>query len=356
MARVLHPDSDATYLRAQESTGRGLNYHKKLQPLLLHMERTWYTREEAEPSDEYGTIPEKRPPEELLERSIVIVDKPFGPTSNQVSSWLKKELDRKKTGHFGTLDPNATGVLPVGIDSGTRLSSVLSKSDKEYVFEAELGNEIEEDEIRKALEGFKGTNEQVPPEKSAVKQEEREREVYEIELLEAQDKRILGRLNCESGFYVRVLIDQLGEELGTEAEMKELRRTRQGPLDEEDAHSLQDIVDAYHFYIEEDDEEALREVFHPVERAVNHLKKVVVKDSAVNAVANGSDLGTTGISKLQDGIEKGETIAIMTLKGELVALAEAEMTSEKMYDADGTAASLESVHMDPETYPKRWKQ
>ena len=99
----------------------------------------WYTREEAETSEEFGSIPEKRSIEELLEKGIVIVDKPFGPTSQQVSTWIKKELDLKKTGHFGTLDPNATGVLPVGINQGTRLSKALSKADKEYVFEAELG-------------------------------------------------------------------------------------------------------------------------------------------------------------------------------------------------------------------------
>jgi H/ACA ribonucleoprotein complex subunit 4 len=93
-----------------------------------------------------------------------------------------------------------------------------------------------------------------------------------------------------------------------------------------------------------------------VEKGIENLKKVVVKDSAVNAVANGADLGCAGISKLQGEIEEGETVAITTLKGELVAIAEAEMSSEQMYDADGTAATLESVHMDPETYPKRWKQ
>ncbi len=320
------------------------------------MSETWYTREEAEPSDEYGTIPEKRSAEELLDRCFVVVDKPFGPTSNQVSGWLKKELDRKKTGHFGTLDPNATGVLPVGLNSGTRINPVLADTDKEYVFEAELGEEIEEDTVEEALEDFKGINQQVPPEKSAVKREEREREVYDIELLETDGRNLLGRVKCESGFYVRVLIDQLGDELETDAEMVELRRARQGPLTEEDAHKLQDIVDAYHFYRKDGDEEELRRIFQPVEHAVRHLKKVVIKDSAVNAVANGSDLGTSGISKLQDGIKEGERIAIMTLKGELVALATAEMTSEKMYDSDGTAASLDSVHMEPETYPKRWKQ
>ncbi|WEL23937.1 RNA-guided pseudouridylation complex pseudouridine synthase subunit Cbf5 [Candidatus Nanohalovita haloferacivicina] len=317
---------------------------------------SWYTREKAEPSEEYGTLPEKRSIEELLQKGFFIVDKPFGPTSNQVSHWVKEELDLKKTGHFGTLDPNATGTLPVGLNQGTRVNNALAQADKEYVFLAELEEEKPEEEIRETLQEFKGANKQTPPEKSAVKKEEREREVYEIELLEASEKEVLGRVKCESGFYVRVLIKQLGEKLDTQAEMQELRRTQQGQLAEKDADTLQDIVDAYHFYTEEDDEQALREVLHPIEKAVNHLRKVVVKDSAVNAIANGADLGAAGISQLQDGIEKGEQIAIMTLKGELIALAEAQMTSEQMYDSEETAATLNSVHMDPETYPKRWKQ
>ncbi|MFB6099982.1 MAG: RNA-guided pseudouridylation complex pseudouridine synthase subunit Cbf5, partial [Candidatus Nanohalobium sp.] len=300
----------------------------------------WYTREEAETDPEFGEMPEKRDVEDLLEKGFVLVDKPFGPTSNQVSHWVKEELDREKAGHFGTLDPNATGVLPVGLNSGTRVQDALSQARKEYVFEAELREEKDEEEVREKLQSFEGVNKQTPPEKSAVKQEEREREVYEIELIQVDGKNVLGRVRCESGFYVRVLIEQLGEELDTEAEMEELRRTMQGGFTEEDADTLQDIVDAYRFYKDDGDKERIREVLHPIEHAVKNVKKVVIKDSAVNAVANGSNLGATGISKLQDGIEEGDTVAIMTLKGELVALAEAEMTSEQMYDSDETAAEL----------------
>jgi len=315
----------------------------------------WCTREQAETSEKYGCIPENRSIDQFFQKGIVIVDKPFGPTSQQVSTWIKKELDLKKSGHFGTLDPNATGVLPVGLNSGTRLSKALSKADKEYVFEAELGEKKDEEKIREKLKEFKGVNKQVPPDLSAVKQEERDREVYDIEMIDVEENNVLGRVRCESGFYVRVLITQLGEKLDTNAEMVELRRTQQGELNEEDADILQDIVDAYHFY-HVGKEKELRKVLYPIEKAVNHLKKIVIKDSAVNAVANGAELGANGVSKFQEKIRQGETVAIMTLKGELVALGSAEMTSEQLYEEGGTAATLQSVHMDPETYPKRWKQ
>ncbi len=316
----------------------------------------WHTREEAETSEEFGSVPEKRPIDKLMEKGILIVDKPFGPTSQQISTWIREELNLKKSGHFGTLDPNATGTLPVGINNGTRMNKALAKADKEYIFEAELGEERDEEKVEEKLLEFEGTNEQTPPEKSAVKKEEREREVHDIELLEVKEKKVLGRVECESGFYVRVLIKQLGEKLETKAEMAELRRTRQGQITEEDTEKLQDIVDAYHFYHEKDDGEKLREVLHPIEKAVGHLRKIVIKDSAVNAVANGADLGATGVTKFQEGIEEGKRVAITTLKGELVALGTAQMTSEQLHDEEGTAAELESVHMDPETYPKRWKQ
>lgn len=316
----------------------------------------WYTREEAETSEEYGEIPEKRSIEDLFEKGIFLVDKPFGPTSNQISQWIKEELDLKKTGHFGTLDPNASGTLPVGLNRGTRINQALAEAEKEYIFEIELREDRDYEKIEKKLHGFEGVNKQVPPEKSAVKREEREREVYEIELLEKEGLNVLARVKCESGFYVRVLVEELGEELGTDTDMEELRRTQQGDISEDEINTLQDIVDAYHFYTEDGDEEALRKVLYPIEKAVNHLPKVAIKDSAVNAVANGSNLGAVGISKFQDGIKEGDRVAITTLKGELVALAKAQMNSEQLYEEKGEAAVLENVYMNPETYPKRWKQ
>jgi len=315
----------------------------------------WYTREEAEPEEDIGEVPSNRDIEDLIEKGFILVDKPYGPTSNQVTGWIKQELNLRKAGHFGTLDPNATGVLPVGLNKGTRIQRLLSDSDKEYVFEAILGEEKDEEEIRSTIKSFEGANTQLPPEKSAVKREKRDRKVYEAEMMEKKDNKVLGRVRCESGFYVRVMIEQLGDKLSIEAGMEELRRTSQGAFGLQDTSTVQEVVDSYHFY-REGDESSLRKLIHPVEDALEKEKKIVVKNSSVNSVANGADLGATGISRLQDGIQEGERVAVMTLKGELVALAKAEMTSEKMYDSDKVAATVETVHLDPETYPKRWKQ
>lgn len=316
----------------------------------------WYTRQESQPSEEYGKIPENRDPEELLRKGIVLIDKPFGPTSKQVSTWVKEELDLRKAGHFGTLDPNATGVLPIGLNKSTRINEALANAEKQYVFEAVFDDEFSDHDYQEVLKNFEGTNTQIPPEKSAVKQEERERELYSAELVEAEGDRMLAKIDTESGFYVRVLIQQIADELETQGEMNELRRTMQASIDDDQLVTMQELVDAHHYYKKEGDDERLREIVKPIERGVRHLRKIVIKDSAVNAVANGADLGAQGISKYQDGISEGERIAIMTLKGELVALATAEITSEEIFDSEETAATLESVHLDPETYPKRWKQ
>lgn len=315
----------------------------------------WFTREKDEPLEDYGKRPEERSIEELMEKGFVIIDKPFGPTSNQVTAWVKDELNIKKAGHFGTLDPNATGVLPIGLNKGTRIQKLLAESDKEYIFEINLREEKDKEEIKEILDEFKGTNSQTPPKKSAVKKEEREREIYEIKLLDYNGDSFLGRVECESGFYVRVLVEQIGEKLGTKADMNELRRTRQSHLEENECWKLQDLVDEHKFW-QEEKEHKLEEILKPIEYAVKETKKIVVMNSAVNAVANGANLGATGISQLQDDIKEGDTIALMTLKGELIAIAEAQMNSEEMYDEQGTAADLKSVHMDPEEYPKRWKQ
>lgn len=320
---------------------------------------TWYTREEAETDSQYGTIPEKRNIDQLLQKGIVIIDKPHGPTSNQVTTWVKEELNLKKAGHFGTLDPNAHGILPIGINQGTRINPALAKADKKYIFKAKLQNtkQKSKEEIQETLQSFKGTNKQTPPEKSAVKKQEREREVYNIKLLEKQQNTILGKIHCESGFYVRTLITQLAEKLDTTGEMTELRRTKQGPITEKQTHTLQDLVDAYHFYKKDNNPKPLQKILQPIEKAIQHLPKIVIKDSAVNAVANGANLGVQGISKLQHPIQQQDTVAITTLKGELIALAQAQLNSEQMYDTEqGTAAKLQNVYMDPETYPKRWKQ
>ncbi|MDY6761532.1 MAG: RNA-guided pseudouridylation complex pseudouridine synthase subunit Cbf5 [Candidatus Nanohaloarchaea archaeon] len=313
----------------------------------------WRVVDDAETDWDYGERPEQRSVEQKLADGLVVVDKPEGPQSNQVSVWVKDILERGKAGHSGTLDPHVTGVLPVGLDQGTKVMDPLSQAGKEYVCMMELGEEREQQRVKEVAEGFVGTVTQLPPEKSAVKREERDRQVYDLEVLEVDDAEVLFRIECEKGFYVRTFCEQFGEALETAGEMVELRRTQVGTFGEGEAVTLQRLTDQYAFWQDGEDNE-LDDIVLPVEAGVRHLKKVIVKDSAVAAVAHGADLGTGGIAKLQEGIGEGELVAVLTLKGELVATASAALTSEEMVDGDGTAVLLDRVYMDKDTYPREW--
>ncbi|MDY6789613.1 MAG: RNA-guided pseudouridylation complex pseudouridine synthase subunit Cbf5 [Candidatus Nanohaloarchaea archaeon] len=325
-------------------------------PAEKKQDQEWIIREEAETDWSNGERPENRDLEALLDNGLVLVDKPSGPTSHQVSQWVQDILERDKTGHSGTLDPKVTGVLPVGLNRGTKVLQALTLAGKEYMGAMELGEEVSRDEIEEVAEEFVGTVKQVPPEKSAVKREERERDIYELEILEVKERQVLFRIECEKGFYVRTFCRNFGEELGVSGEMEDLRRTKVGVFDEDQLHYLQDLKDQHKFRKEGKDN-SLEDLVLPVEAGVRHLRKIIVKDSAVAAVCHGANLGTQGISKVQKGIEEGEMVALLTLKGELVALANAEIESDDMVEKEGeTAVDLKRVFMQKDVYPKAWRK
>lgn len=313
----------------------------------------WVEKEEAETDWEYGERPEQRSMEQKLGNGLVLVDKPNGPTSNQVSLWVKDLLERDKTGHSGTLDPHVTGVLPVGLDRATKVLGPLSSADKEYVCRMELSEKKARSTIEAAAEDLRGVITQVPPEKSAVKREERERRIHSLQILEVEDRDVLFRVGCEKGFYVRTFCEQFGEMLGVEGTMAELRRTRVGVFHEEDTVTLHDLVDQYQFW-QEGKDNTLDDIVLPVEAGIRHLHKIVVKDSAVAALTHGADLGATGIATLQENIEEGEAVALLTLKGELIATATALTSTQAILDSEETVAELDRVYMQNDVYPREW--
>ena len=308
-----------------------------------------------EPTDvKHGKRPEERSAEELLEFGVAIVDKPPGPTSHEVSSWVRRIMGARKAGHSGTLDPNVSGVLPVGLNAATKAMGFLLKSSKEYVGIMRFHRKVEEGDVRRAFEAFTGEISQMPPVRSAVRRCERRRKVYYLRLLEYKDPEVLFLVGCEAGTYVRKLCFDIGRFLGTGAHMLELRRTRVGSMDESMACTLQDLSDAVWLWKERGDETALRRCVVPVERTID-LPRVWLRDSTVESICSGAALGVPGIARLEEGIAKGETIALMSLKGELVAVARAEMTSAEMAEREkGIAARTLRVMMAQGTYPRMW--
>ena len=306
-----------------------------------------------------GHSPLVRPLEEHLKYGIINLDKPSNPSSHEVVAWVKRLLKVEKTGHSGTLDPKVTGCLVVCVNRATRLVKSQQSAGKEYVGIVRLHNAIaNEAALAKIVAQLTGPLFQKPPVISAVSKELRIRNVYESKLLEFDAKENLGVfwVSCEAGTYVRTLCVHMGLLLGVGGHMQELRRIRSGMLKEDNTLvTMHDVMDAQWVYEHTKDETYLRRVIMPLEYLLIHYKRVVVKDSCVNAICYGAKLMIPGLLRYEDGIEVGADIVLMTTKGEAVALGIAEMTTAVMMDCDhGCVAKIKRVIMDRETYPRRW--
>ncbi len=321
------------------------------------MKTNLITKSKSITNPEYGCKPEEREITDYISKGVINLDKPSGPTSHEVDSWVKRILKLDKTGHGGTLDPKVTGVLPVGLADATRAIQLLLTAPKEYVCLLTFHSEVPESEIRRVFEEFTGKIFQLPPVKSAVKRELRTRNVYYSTIYEIKGRDVLFRIGCEAGTYVRTYCHNIGEALGVGAHMAELRRTQVGSFRErENLVTLQDVTDAYHFWIEDGDESYLREAIMPMERAADYLPKVIIKDSAVDAICHGADLASGGVAYLSDDIKKGDIVAIETLKGELVGAGNSMFFADEILAAEGGfVVNVSKVFMKPDVYPRLWK-
>ncbi|GBC74989.1 tRNA pseudouridine synthase B [archaeon HR06] len=310
-----------------------------------------------ETDEKYGYYIDKRPIPVLLDYGIILLDKPPGPTSHQVVAWVRKMLNINKAGHSGTLDPPVSGLLPIGLGNATKALPVLLMGPKEYVAVARLHASLPENKVLEILKEFTGEIYQRPPQRSSVKRIVRTRKIYELELLEKKGNLLLLRVLCQAGTYVRKLIYDIGEVLGVGATMVELRRTKVSPFKEEDGlTTLHELLDAVYEFKEKGNEEKIRRIIKPVELAFANLKKVFVRDSAVDAICHGAQLAIPGIAGISPNIEVGEMVGLFTLKGEIIALAKAIKSSKEIMSEDrGLAFSIERVIMRAGTYPKLWK-
>jgi len=237
-------------------------------------------------------IKQKKSIRDLLEFGIINIDKPSGPTSFSVSEFVCKKLNLRKTSHFGTLDPKVTGVLPVALNRACKLTGYFLGEDKEYVGVMRLHEEVEIEKIKKAIkEKFLGKITQMPPVKSRVKRQDREREIYSFELIEqGKDKKdILFRVKCQGGTYIRKLIDDLGKELEIGAHMLELRRTDAGIFNEEfaiDMYEFEKAVDEY----KNGNEELLKKIIIPGEIVSKVYPEVQIKEESINQILTGKPI------------------------------------------------------------------
>jgi len=250
-----------------------------------------------------------------------------------------------------------TGVLPIALEESRKIVQALLSSGKEYVCVMKLHKKADEKQVKKVLKEFEDTIYQRPPLRAAVKRQLRMRRIYYIDFLEMDGRNVLFKVGCEAGTYIRKLCFDIGEVLGCAAHMQELRRTRAGPFVENgDIVTLHDVAYWFMEWQEQKDERILRKFIQPMEKALVLVPKIYVRDSAVDAVCHGANLTAPGVLSLETKINKGLTVAVLTLKGEVVALAKAAASTEDILNMEhGVVAETKRVLMRRGTYPKCWK-
>lgn len=247
--------------------------------------------------------------QELINFSIINLDKPSGPTSFGVDVIVKKMLGLNKTSHAGTLDPQVTGVLPIMLGRACKLLGFFMHKNKKYAGIMRVHSDIEKSEIEKVIrEKFLGKIMQTPPVKSRVKRQEREREVFSFDILEKDGKDFLFETEVEAGTYIRKLISDLGE-LINGAHMLELRRVKAGIFSEEEnfvnLYELEDAVNSWR----KGNEEKLRKILIPAEDAIKKVMPVVqVREKLVKRLLHGSPILKD--FKVEVNFEEGERFAV----------------------------------------------
>ena len=307
--------------------------------------------------DAYGTYYDKRTLEQLLNYGIILLDKPPGPTSHETVAWTKRILKLPKIGHSGTLDPQVSGVLPLGLGEATKALGILLLGPKEYHALGRIHSLPSKEKLSELIEMFTGEIFQKPPQRSAVVRQTRSRTIHEFEVLGQKERLLLTRILCESGTYIRKLYYDIGEVLGPGATMIELRRTRVDQFRETDGLvTLHELANAFALWEETKDGSKLMKMIKPVELAFSQLKSVVIRDSAVDAMCHGAQLAIPGVLQISPNLKKGDLVGVYTQKGEAVALAESTMSEEEIKDATkGYAFETKRIIMAPKTYPKKWR-
>jgi H/ACA ribonucleoprotein complex subunit 4 len=315
-------------------------------------------KDEEQVNEKYGHYPEKRPINEYINYGLVLLDKPAGPTSHEVVAWVKKMLNVKRAGHSGTLDPPVTGMLPIGLEDATKGLSVLLIGPKEYIAVARIHSSVPNEMIMNVIKEFTGEIYQRPPQRASVKRVVRTRRIYELELIEKHGNLLLLRVLCQAGTYVRKLIYDIGEVLKVGATMVELRRTKVSPFSEnkDGMVTLHQLLNAVHSLREKGDEDKIRRYVKPIEHAFVELPKVIIRDTAVDAICNGAQLAVPGILSFTPNIKIGSIVGVFTKKGEVVAICEALISAKELMEAEkGIAFKTKRVIMKAGTYPRAWK-
>ena len=275
----------------------------------------------------------KRTGEQLLSFGIINLDKPKGPKSIHAVNKLRHILQQPKIGHGGTLDPAVTGVLPIGLGYATRILHLFSLAGKVYEGKLHLHGEVSDAKVKKVCKQFIGKITQTPPKRSAVKREEREREVYWFDIKKIEHRNIYFETGVQHGTYIRTLCVDIGEKLRVGGHMAYLNRIQAGPLKIDESVTLQTIKNNYFKYVQtKDDKHIVRFVQSP-EKVLNYLSAVYVDENVIPRLKHGSPVFAPGIIAFTSDIKKGNNVGIYDTSSNLLALGIAEMSAKQIEKA-----------------------
>lgn len=312
---------------------------------------------EAKTDDEIGKIPDMRTVEERLESGFILLDKAAGPSSHQVASWARDMFGLERLGHGGTLDPFATGVLPLMAGKSMKLTKKILTHDKTYICVFRFASEPDSKMLDEVMSNMTGRVFNVPPEISAVKIQVRSRRIFKFEKLDFKNNQMVARVQCEAGTYIRTMARDMGLLLNMKVELKELRRETSGIFTLDDCVTLQQLADAYWLWKELSQPEALLRIIHPIEKLLLDYPSVTVKDSAAAALSHGAPLLRPGIVSIDPSISEGRDIVVNTMKGETVGIVNMSVTSDSVKDMEnGEIARPSMVLLEQDLYPRRWKK
>ena len=319
------------------------------------MSKTIILDDAASTDDAIGTYPDQKTIEQRLESGFFLLDKGAGPTSHQVAAWVRDMLELPRLGHGGTLDPFATGVLPLMSGKAMRLTKQILEHDKTYIAVFQFKNDVKQNALDAVMEQLTGRIYNVPPEISAVRVQVRTRKIHDFSLLNQSSKRIVARIRCEAGTYIRTMARDMGLLLDQPVELKELRREDSGRFTLDDCVQLHEIADAVWLWKECNESEALLRMLHPTEKLLAGLPRIVVKDSAVAALAHGAPLLRPGIVSIPSDLTSGQNVLVTSMKGEAVCFVKVNCDSETITNMEkGEIARPSAVLMNDDVYPRRW--
>jgi H/ACA ribonucleoprotein complex subunit 4 len=277
-----------------------------------------------------------------IDDKVIIINKPPGLTSHEVSTYVKKITGASRAGHAGTLDPDVSGVLPVALGRATKLLRYIAGKEKTYIGIVKFRNIMDREQVVQLFRRFTGELTQTPPKISAVRKVPRKRTVYSLKLVELDGRIALFETRVDAGTYIRTLCDDMGKVCGG-ARMIELRRIAVGKISEKEAHTMTELIDAMWFRKNKGEPGMLDAMLKPPESFID-LPRVFIKKSSLKSIFSGAQIMIPALEKLGD-VKKGERVALYCGDA-FVGVGQMAIDARELQSrSSGLAVKLERMHL-----------